>query len=252
MLAVSLPAFGQVTTSQDALKALGPGKSPSHTAHHAASSHHGNSGSHAAASRGAVHHAGTHPAGHAAAGPPPAVPAKAPPAPVFKAPVLDVPLHPPPPPPPVPVVQGATGTASALPDGVRITFGAGSSDLNAATMDALHHVAERMASEPQTRADLEAFSSGTADDPSTPRRLALSRGLAARAVLINAGIPSTRIYVRSIGQPSGSASDAGPADRLDLHLSQNPSQAPATVPVPVVPPGADTAASPTPPGAAGQ
>jgi hypothetical protein len=62
---------------------------------------------------------------------------------------------------------------------------------------------------------VQAYAQGTKEDPSTPRRLSLSRGLAARAVLLNDGIASTRIYLRALG-----ASDAGdgPPNRVDVTL----------------------------------
>ncbi|MCQ8279038.1 hypothetical protein NFI95_11325 [Acetobacteraceae bacterium KSS8] len=199
-------AAAQVTTSQSALDALGSGEHES-AAHHAPS-HDTSHGRHAA------RRAATAPAPSNA--PAATIPAAPPAAPVFAAPVVNVPLHPPPPPPPVPVVPNAVGAATPLPDGVRITFGANASDLNPATMQALHDFAAKLKADPQARAILDAAAAGSPDDPSTPRRLALSRGLVARAVLINDGIASTRIYVRM--DPNASAG----TDRVDLHEQSNP------------------------------
>ncbi|WP_419729784.1 OmpA family protein [Lichenicola sp.] len=233
------PAAAQVTTNRSALDALGSGKPAAHATatHHPArpahTSGHGHASAHnaATAGKGSAHK----PAAKSGRPPPAAtIPAAPPPPPVFRAPVINVPLHPPPPPPPVPVVQGAGGTATPIDGGTRITFGAASADLNPTTMQALQNFAAQLKADPLARADLEAYGLGTPEDPSTPRRMALSRGLAARAVLINEGIPSTRIYVRVIGQPttgdtpSGAtpsvtaADTAAPADRVDLHLSRNP------------------------------
>ena len=156
---------------------------------------------------------------------PPAIPAAPPPPPVFKAPLINVPLHPEPPPPPVPVVASAVGTVSGIDGGSRITFGDGSADLNPAGMQALQAFASQLKADPQARAEIDAYGHGTTDDPSTPRRISLSRGLAARAVLINGGIPSTRIYVRAIGQPP----DNGPADRIDITSSEKTPHAPDPV-----------------------
>ena len=234
----AVPALAQVTTNQHALEALG-------SAGHAPAAH---GVPHRRAVPRAVHgpsHAArvaARPARAASAHPPAAtIPPAPPPPPVFRAPVINVPLHPPPPPPPVPVVQTATGTATPIPDGVRIGFGAGSTDLNPVMMQALHDFSARLKADPAARSEIDASSSGTSEDPSTPRRNALSRGLAARAVLINDGIPSTRIYVRVLGQvtPDGSGSAAAaPPDRVDLRLAQAP--------------GTETAAAPAPaPGASG-
>lgn len=237
-IAAATVAAAQVTTSQSALDALGSGEHKS-APHHAAP--HG---------RGRASHEsarGTHAQKRPAAAPVPAnapaatIPAAPPAPPVFAAPVLNVPLHPPAPPPPVPVVQTATGVATALPDGVRITFGAAASDLNPATMQALHDFAARLKADPEARAILDAAAAGSPDDPSTPRRLALSRGLAARAVLINDGIASTRIYVRM--DPNAAAGN----DRVDLHAQSNPDGAAQTTPAPA----AAAAPVPTPAPAAG-
>ena len=202
-------AGAQSGPNQQALDALGP----AHPQHHARRTHH-------------AHRAAAPPAVAAIpAAPLPSIPPAPPPPPVIKAPVIVVPLHPSPPPPPVPVVAKAAGSASPLAGGVRITFGPGSADLNAATMQALQDFAVLLKSDPAARALVLAYCRGTPDDPSTPRRISLERGLAARAVLIHAGIPSTRIYVRAIGQPP----DTGPAprdaaDRVDLTRSDSTQQ----------------------------
>ena len=57
-----------------------------------------------------------------------------------------------------------------------------------------------------------AYAAGKPDDPSTARRVSLSRGMAVRSVLLDSGVPSAQIYVRALG---ATASD-GPADRVEL------------------------------------
>ena len=53
---------------------------------------------------------------------------------------------------------------------------------------------------------------GTPEDPSTARRLSLSRALAVRSALMADGVASSRIYVRALGATGG---DEAP-DRVDL------------------------------------
>ena len=72
-----------------------------------------------------------------------------------------------------------------------------------------------------------ATAAGSADDPSTPRRLSLSRALAARAVLITEGIASTRIYVRALG---ASGPPDGPPDRVDVSAGLPGAPPPAAAP----------------------
>ena len=150
----------------------------------------------------AQHPVTPHPVTLAPAPPPAAVlpPVAAPPAP-SATPAL-----------PVPVLQDAAGTATKLANGIRITFGEGKADLNPATAAALQALAQGVKNDPNVDLNVYAYAAGAADDPSTPRRLSLSRALAARAVLINGGIASTRIYPRALG---ATPSD-GPADHVDV------------------------------------
>ncbi len=144
---------------------------------------------------------------------PPAVPT-APPAIAAIPPAVAVPVQRPPDPPPVVVSADAPGEAFPAPGGVRATFGASRADLNTATEAAIRSFARPLRGTDQA-INVLAYATGSADDPSTPRRLSLARALAARAVLINEGIASTRIYVRALGSASGD----GPADRVDLNAN---------------------------------
>jgi outer membrane protein OmpA-like peptidoglycan-associated protein len=181
--------------------------------------------------------------------PAPAAPASEPPAAVRLVPVEPLvvpaapplpavlaPLNPPPPPhpsapPPVPpVAADAVGDALPIKDGLRTTFGADSAALNPRTDAALRKLGHDAAGSPDTIFDVAAYAAGEPDDPSLARRLALDRALSVRAVLISQGIPSTRIYVRALGARAGD----GPADRVDVTLSNVPQSTPPK-------------ASPTPP-----
>ncbi len=110
------------------------------------------------------------------------------------------------------MVNDAAGEVAKLPNGgVRITFGPGTADLNPATMGAIQALARSVRDSPNADLNLYAYAAGVPDDPSTPRRVSLSRALAVRAVLISEGILSTRIYPRALGAPPD-----GPPDRLDV------------------------------------
>jgi outer membrane protein OmpA-like peptidoglycan-associated protein len=149
--------------------------------------------------------------------PPPPLPAGPPPNPVIQPPPFVMPAHPPPPPPPVPVRDDAIGTATALPGSLeRITFGSGSSDLNPATVAAIRQIAAAAIANPALVITITAWAAGNNDDPSTPRRISLDRALAARAVLISAGIISERIHALAKGF---SDPGNGPIDRVDITTS---------------------------------
>ncbi len=141
------------------------------------------------------------------------MPAVPPANPVIKPAPFVIPEHKAPPPPPVPIVAGAWGDATPIPGGTRITFGKNSSDLNPATLAALRVIAAQASATPTLLIAVTAWAPGTPDDASTARRLSLDRALAARAVLINAGILSDRIRVVAKGLADvGSAA----ADRADI------------------------------------
>ncbi|MDG6094412.1 hypothetical protein LOC54_04670 [Acetobacter sp. AN02] len=152
--------------------------------------------------------------------PPPAatIPPAPPPVPVLTPPEMPVDLHPFPMPADPPVVKDAKGSSAPVPGGVRLVFGEDSSDLNEEMRTAILAFVKILRDQPDTRALVDACGSGAPNDPSRPRRKALARGLAVRAVLMNAGIPSTRIYVRVKGPPDDEIRNV-PDDRVDLRRS---------------------------------
>ena len=239
----SAAAHAQVTLNPGALDLLpdksGPAKPVPHAARPAAA-HPASNRRTPAATAGAAKPAPPAPSAPAAAaaGPPakptlptvaPAVAALPPPAPV--------PPPRPQPAPVVPVAADAAGAAAPEGGGVRVTFGKDSSELNPGTEAALRSLADRLKPGDAT-INIYAYAAGVPDDPSTPRRLALARALAARAVLITQGIPSTRIYPRALGPTGG---DADP-DRVDV--VPGPVGPPASAAPPIQQP-----ASPPAPGA---
>jgi outer membrane protein OmpA-like peptidoglycan-associated protein len=116
------------------------------------------------------------------------------------------------PPAVAPVVAGAATTATPIPAGLTITFDADQSDLSAASYGAIRKLAASAPNSDTTTFNVLAFAHGDAQDPSTARRLSLSRALAIRSALMAAGVPSTRVYVRALGDAGGK----GPADRADI------------------------------------
>lgn len=150
------------------------------------------------------------------AGPKPQVPAVAPTPAAIPPPAVIVPTAPAPPLPTIAVADDAPGSAEPIPGGVRVTFGKDRADLNPGLVAAIRQVAAEAKARPGAL-DLVAYAAGSPDDPSTPRRLSLSRALAVRAVLLHEGIDSPRIYVHALGaaDPQPGA-PAAPADRVDL------------------------------------
>ena len=64
----------------------------------------------------------------------------------------------------------------------------------------------------ESRAQIIAFASGSADQSSAARRLSLKRALGVREYLIARGIRSQRMDLRALGNESGE----GPPDRVDI------------------------------------
>jgi outer membrane protein OmpA-like peptidoglycan-associated protein len=131
------------------------------------------------------------------------------------------PIQPPPPPsantappPPPPIDANAATTAAATPAGLRLTFATGQSDLSPGSVDSIKHLVQATPTGDTTTFNVLAYAGGDPDDPSVARRLSLARAIAVRDVLILAGVPSSRIYLRALGSQAGQA----PPDRVDLSV----------------------------------
>ena len=94
--------------------------------------------------------------------------------------------------------SGASDPSPAQFDGVKILAG----DLNAALEAGA------------VRVQLEAYGGTPGDKSSDARRLSLKRALAVRQLLIDDGVPSSRIDVRAMG----GVDDKGPVDRVDVFV----------------------------------
>jgi hypothetical protein len=175
---------------------------------------------------------------------PPVVPLAPPPVPVVPPPIA-VPARPPIAPGVVAVAPDAPGAVTTIPGGVRATFGPGRSDMNPEMEKSLRAFAHTVP--PGAILTVVATAAGLPEDPSTPRRLSLSRGLAVRSLAITEGIVSTRVVVRAIGaNPIATVPGAvdGPPDRVDIMLTlPSPpatpaaSSPPATLPAATASPG---------------
>jgi hypothetical protein len=138
--------------------------------------------------------------------------------------------------------------------GLRIGFGPGRADLNPsteATIRALVRGGPGIPPAPENASfTITSFAAGTPEDPSTARRLSLSRATGVRSVLIAQGVASVRIYVRALGPASQGFAD-GPPDRADIVVG--PPVMPAqTVAAPAATPRAAPAMATPAPAAPGQ
>jgi outer membrane protein OmpA-like peptidoglycan-associated protein len=146
-----------------------------------------------------------------AAAPPAATVPAAPPAEVALAPLAPATPSTAPPAPP-PVEANATGAATPTSAGLTVTFGADQSDLSADSDAAIQKLAHSIPKSDTTTFNVLAYAHGDPQDPSTARRLSLSRALAIRSALMAAGVSSTRVYVRALGSEAGK----GLPDRADI------------------------------------
>lgn len=162
--------------------------------------------------------------------PQPTVPL-APPATVNIPPPLVVPTRPAQPSAPAAITADAPGEATPIAGGLRVTFGGGRADLNPASEAAIRALVRGGSGQPapsETNSyTITTYAAGTPEDPSTARRMSLSRALAVRSVLISQGVTSVRIYVKALGPTSLGFAD-GPPDRADVSLATNPVPPPAT------------------------
>jgi outer membrane protein OmpA-like peptidoglycan-associated protein len=152
------------------------------------------------------------PAGTAVTPPAATLPTGAPPD------VALAPIAPPPPepqgaaPPPPAISQTSVSAATPNATGLQVTFGSGQSDLSPSSATALENLVKTTQTSDGTSFNVVAYAAGTPGDPSTARRLSLSRALVVRGALISSGISSSHIYVRALGASEG---DQTP-DRVDV------------------------------------
>ncbi len=115
-------------------------------------------------------------------------------------------------PPPVPVSTSAGGAVTPTSNGVRVTFTPDRADLNPASVASIKTYIDGVPKSDDTTYNVVGYAAGPQSDPSTPRRLSLSRALAVRGVLMEEGVRSEHIYVRALGP----AKAGGPSDRVDV------------------------------------
>ena len=103
------------------------------------------------------------------------------------------------------------------PEPVWLTFDSEKADIKPDAAAAITALVRAIPVHETVSVNVAAYAAGRSDDPSTARRLSLSRGMAVRAALIDGGIPSTQIYVRALGV---AAPDGGAADRVLLSVAR--------------------------------
>lgn len=137
------------------------------------------------------------------------------------------------PPPPPPISDTAKSAAKPTHAGLTVSFGAGQADLSPASAAAIKTLVQGAPSGGDTSFNVIAYAAGTPEDPSTARRLSLSRALAVRSALMADGVGSSRIYVRALGAQAGEQVP----DRVDVAVlgTNAPAAAPASTPAPSSP-----------------
>jgi len=118
--------------------------------------------------------------------------------------------------PPAAPAEGTTPPAeggAALPAGAtRLLYTGESDDVPGDATAKLDTIAQDLLANQDKRIQVLSYAAGTEDTESKARRKSLARGLAIRSYLMKAGVPSTRIDVRALGNKA----EGGPADRVDI------------------------------------
>lgn len=107
-----------------------------------------------------------------------------------------VPKAPPPPPP------------------ARLSFAAGSAELQAPAAGKLGNVRSYLAANPATRVQISGYAPGTGTEAGAARRLSLARARSVQSWLTGQGIDPSRIVVRALGNKAGTANP----DRVDVSI----------------------------------
>ena len=126
---------------------------------------------------------------------------------------------------PPPVATGAAApappAAAAPPSGepakpatasLRIPFAADQTELGKDGVAAVQGLLQSAYATGAPAFTIVAYAAGSADDPSSARRISLARALSTRGALMTEGVPSRRITVRALGSQAG----GGPPDRVDI------------------------------------
>ncbi len=124
---------------------------------------------------------------------------------------------------PAPAVSAPPTQTAALPvqrpgepDTLTISFAVGLPEVPTGAEAGLKTLAARMKADANIRVQLLAFASDPEKSVSRSRRLSLERAVNVRKQLLSAGIDSTRIEVRALGEQAGD----GAPDRVDAITSR--------------------------------
>jgi outer membrane protein OmpA-like peptidoglycan-associated protein len=216
-LTAAAPAFAQVTVDLHALQALPDHPTPAHPSHPPPSVALGKP---SVAVNNPPVVQGKPPVATQEPAPTPPAPQPAMPENVPQTAAIN-PIAPPepsagaPPPPPPPVSEKAATTAAATTAGLRLTFAPEQSDLSPSSIDSVKQLTASAPPGDETTFNVQAYAPGKPDDPSTARRVSLSRAMAVRSALVADGVPSARIFVRALGEQYGD----GPPDRVDIGVN---------------------------------
>ena len=120
---------------------------------------------------------------------------------------------------PEPSIQPQEDQVAALPPEmtnapITLTFSPEEKDLPLSAATSLASVTERMNADSSLRVQLLGYASSADGSPSSVRRMSLSRALSVREFLMDAGIQSTRIEVRALGDQI----ESGNPNRVDVVL----------------------------------
>lgn len=111
-----------------------------------------------------------------------------------------------------PGVQTASLAVGPSLEDMSVSFDSDSAELSDLVQSELRSLASSLRADQDSRIQVLGFASAKGGSQDLARKLALSRALKVRTFLIDAGVPSARIQVRSLGAQSG----GGPANRVDI------------------------------------
>ncbi len=109
-------------------------------------------------------------------------------------------------------LQTASLTVDGAVEDISFIFDTDSAELSDQAQAELRSLADVMRKNDADRIQVLGFAGEQSGSQDLARKLALSRALKVRTFLIDAGVPSARIQVRSLGDKS----DGGPANRVDI------------------------------------
>lgn len=118
--------------------------------------------------------------------------------------------------PSLPKLDTSSSPASGGSVALSITLNESESELPISEQERVASIAKKLVANPKLKATIFTYASGTGEQDIQATKLSMQRGRSVKAFLVNKGVDESRVIPR----PMGNRAESGPADRIDISLSE--------------------------------